>query len=117
MIRGVQRLPRAVWAAGALALVWFAFGTTFVALKVGVATVPPFLFSGARFVVVGVLLLTWSAWRARWRLEVDRQEALLATGMGVGIILAGQGASSWSSQYLAQGWSRCSPPPCLFGRP
>jgi drug/metabolite transporter (DMT)-like permease len=36
-------------------------------------------------------------------MEVDRREVLLAAGRGAGMILAGQGAASWSSPYLAPG--------------
>jgi drug/metabolite transporter (DMT)-like permease len=103
VIRRVKRLPRTAWVLAALPVLWLAQGSTFVALKVGVASVPPFLFSGARFLIVGVLLLAWSAWRDRWRVQIDRHEVFLGVVTGVGMILGGQGASSWSSQYLAPG--------------
>lgn len=99
----LRQLPRRAWVACALPIVWIAFGSAFVALKVGVATAPPFLFSGARFVLVGTLLLAWSAWRARGRLDVSRQDMLIAAATGGGLIFAGQGAASWASQYLTPG--------------
>jgi hypothetical protein len=70
----VQRLPRSARVACALPVVWLAFGSTFVALKVRVATVPPFPVSGARFVIVGGVLLTWSGWRAggAWRSTAEK---------------------------------------------
>ena len=83
--------------------IWLAQGSTFVVLKVGVTEVPPFLFSGARFVVVAVLLLGWSAWRAGWRMKVDRRELLLAAATGAGFFFAGQGSATWSSQFLPAG--------------
>jgi drug/metabolite transporter (DMT)-like permease len=101
--RKLQRLPRATWILGALRVAWLAQGSTFVAVKIGVAAVPPLLFSGARFLVAGALLLTWVAWRAGWRLKIDRHEAFLGALTGTGLILAGQSAASWSSQYLAPG--------------
>jgi drug/metabolite transporter (DMT)-like permease len=102
-IRGGQRLPRGAWVVAALPVLWLTQGSTFIALKIGIASVPPFLLSAARFLVVGVLLLGWSAFRSGWRLKVDRQEALLGAVTGVGMILVGQGSASWSSQYLAPG--------------
>ena len=102
-IRCQQRLPRVAWVVAALPVLWLTQGSTFIALKIGIASVPPFLLSAARFLVVGVLLLGWSAFRAGWRLKVDRQEALLGAITGIGMILVGQGSASWSSQYLAPG--------------
>ena len=99
----IQKLPRVTWAAAALPVVWFTQGSTFVALKVGVASVPPFLLSGTRFVLVGLLLLTWAAWRAGWRIHIERRDVMLAAGTGLGLFLAGQGSASWSSQFLAPG--------------
>ena len=57
----MSRIPNTVKVAFALPVVWITVGSAFVALKLGVADVPPFLFSGARFLGVGVLLLLWSS--------------------------------------------------------
>ena len=102
-ILGGQRLPRVAWVVAALPVLWLTQGSTFIALKTGTASVPPFLLSAARFLVVGIILLGWSALRAGWRLKVDRLEAVLGAVTGVGMILVGQGSASWSSQYLAPG--------------
>ena len=102
-MRCAQRLPRVAWVVAALPVLWLTQGSTFIALKIGIASVPPFLLSAARFLIVGVLLLGWSAYRAGWRLKIDRHEALLGAVTGVGMILVGQGSASWSSQYLAPG--------------
>jgi drug/metabolite transporter (DMT)-like permease len=99
----VPRPSRAACVVAALPVLWFAQGSTFVVIRMGVAALPPFLLSGVRFLVVGALLLVWSGWRAGWRLRITRQEALLGVISGLGIILAGQGSASWSSQYLAPG--------------
>src|SRR5215471_21355221 len=103
VLQGMRRMPRTTWVAIALVGLWFTQGSTFVALKMGVADVPPFLLSGARFLVVGVLLLTWAAWRAEWRVEIGRREAVLAAVTGAGLFFACQGTASWSSQYLVPG--------------
>jgi len=87
----------------ALPVVWVTIGSAFVALKMGVANVPPFLFSGSRFLIVGVLLLGWAAWRAQGRLALRRVDLLIAAATGAGMIMAGQGGASWASQYLDPG--------------
>ena len=65
----------------ALPVVWLAQGSTFIALRAGVEDVPPFIFSGVRFLLVGLALLAlpaWVAWRSGWRIEISRRELLLA---------------------------------------
>jgi len=99
----IRRLPTSIVIAAALLTVWLAQGSTFVALKVGVAAVPPFLLSGARFMVVGLTLLIWSAWRAQWHLSITRREAVLASAAGAGFFFAGQGSATWASQFLPAG--------------
>ncbi|MGH2686909.1 MAG: EamA family transporter, partial [Actinomycetota bacterium] len=44
----------ALWAA--LGAVYFFWGTTYLAIRVGVETMPPFLMAGVRFVIAGGLL-------------------------------------------------------------
>ncbi|HEY3195071.1 MAG TPA: EamA family transporter [Candidatus Dormibacteraeota bacterium] len=87
----------------ALPVVWVTIGSAFVALKMGVANVPPFLFSGSRFLIVGALLLAWCAWRVQGRLALRRVDLLIAAATGAGMIMAGQGGASWASQYLDPG--------------
>ncbi len=42
------------------------FGTTFLAIKVGVdAGVPPFLSAGLRFLIAGLLLFSFMVWRKK----------------------------------------------------
>ncbi|MQY13250.1 putative inner membrane transporter YedA [Streptomyces sp. RB5] len=51
----------AVWLA--LAAVYVVWGSTYLAIRVTVETIPPFLSAGARFVVAGLLLAAFLAWR------------------------------------------------------
>lgn len=99
----IQNLPRATWILAALPLAWLAQGSTFVAVKIGVTSVPPLIFSGARFLIAGALLLTWVVWRAGWRPRIGRHEAVTGALTGIGMILVGQSTASWSSQYLVPG--------------
>jgi drug/metabolite transporter (DMT)-like permease len=53
------------------AIIYFVWGSTFLAIRVGVREVPPFLFAAMRFLVAGVVLFAWMAARGeqwpRWR--------------------------------------------------
>jgi len=43
----------------AFAIIYFVWGSTFLAIRVGVREVPPFLLAGMRFLVAGVVLYGW----------------------------------------------------------
>ncbi|HWE84626.1 MAG TPA: EamA family transporter [Terracidiphilus sp.] len=47
----------------AYGIVYFVWGSTFLAIRVGVREAPPFLYAGMRFVVAGALLYAWTRWR------------------------------------------------------
>lgn len=47
----------------AYGIVYFVWGSTFLAIRVGVREAPPFLYAGMRFVVAGALLYGWTRWR------------------------------------------------------
>jgi drug/metabolite transporter (DMT)-like permease len=100
------RLPTRFQTPAALVGVWLLFGSAFVAVRVGVhgpGAVPPFLFSGTRFLVAGTIMLGWSAWRAGWRLDLRLADLAAAAAVGVGLLVGGQGAAAWASQYVPAG--------------
>src|SRR6185312_9164463 len=43
----------------AFAIIYFVWGSTFLAIRVGVREVPPFLLAAMRFVVAGLILYVW----------------------------------------------------------
>src|SRR5260370_40712320 len=43
----------------AFAIIYFVWGSTFLAIRVGVREVPPFLFAAMRFLVAGLVLYGW----------------------------------------------------------
>lgn len=73
------------------------------ALKFGVAVVPPFLFAGSRFVLAGGVLLAVCAIRARGRLGLRWRHVGEAALGGCGMFLFGQGAATWASTALDAG--------------
>src|SRR5499425_1181964 len=47
----------------AFAIIYFVWGSTFLAIRIGVREVPPFLLAGLRFLVAGAALYLWTrAW-------------------------------------------------------
>src|SRR5262250_2931627 len=43
----------------AFAIIYFVWGSTFLAIGVGVREVPPFLLAGMRFLIAGIVLFLW----------------------------------------------------------
>jgi len=51
--------PRAWRVVLAFAIIYFVWGSTFLAIRIGVQEVPPFLLAGMRFVIAGSVLFAW----------------------------------------------------------
>jgi drug/metabolite transporter (DMT)-like permease len=91
----------------ALAVVYLVWGSTYVAMRVGVETLPPLTLSGVRFLVAGLLLYAWAAWRrsrrpGRWAVPTRRQW-LAAAVVGLLLPAAGTGGATWAEQKLPAG--------------
>jgi drug/metabolite transporter (DMT)-like permease len=78
-----------------LCLVW---GSTWLSLKVGISTVPPLIFTAARFLVASVPLLAWAAARGRLRVPV----ATILPG-AVLMIAVNYGMMAWGMTRVASG--------------
>ena len=79
-----------VWTA--LGLVYVVWGSTYLAIRYVVETLPPLLSAGARFAVAGVLLAAWLAVRrGRAGFVATRRELAAAAGIGVLLLLGGNG--------------------------
>jgi drug/metabolite transporter (DMT)-like permease len=72
----------------AFAAVYFFWGSTFTAIRIGAAEMPALLLAGARFLIAGLLLLAWCRWRGLTLLWPPRMMFLLAL---MGLLLLGGG--------------------------
>ena len=84
MRRDGVRLWTALW------IVYIAWGSTYVAIKIAVRTLPPLLTAGTRFlaasaILAGIVLI------ARRSLRVERRQALAAGALGVMLLALGVG--------------------------
>src|SRR5439155_920608 len=77
-----------VWSA--LGLVYVVWGSTYLAIAIAVQTLPPLLHAGIRFVLAGLLLAAWLAFR-RVDLRVSRRELGGAAAVGVLMLAGGNG--------------------------
>ncbi len=86
----------------ALALVCIVWGTTYFFMRIGVETIPPFLFSGVRQVIAGAILV--AALKGSGRLGALRRSSLIRQAVpGVLMIALGNGVVGWSEQYIPSG--------------
>ena len=85
----------------AMIMVYIAWGSTYLAIRFAVETMPPFLMAGARFLVAGSILYVWR------RLSGDPAPTRLywrsAAIVGLFLLLGGNGGVVWAEQHVASG--------------
>jgi drug/metabolite transporter (DMT)-like permease len=86
----------------AFAAVYIIWGSTYLAIRYAVQTLPPLLMASARFVIAGVLVLLWARWRdgAAWPNRVEWRVGLIS---GALLLLGGNGGVSWAEQRVPSG--------------
>ena len=79
-------------------LIW---GSTYLAIRIAIETLPPFLMAGVRFLVAGGALLLWSRARGAER----PRAAFWKVGAISGILMffGGNGAVVWAEQFVPSG--------------
>ncbi len=87
---------------GLFALVCLIWGTTWLAMKLGVASVPPIFFGGTRFVVAGMVLLAFAWVRGRVR-PLDRAEVGRLMLVQLLMIVLTYGPLFWAILYVPSG--------------
>src|SRR6185503_19902021 len=90
--------PLIVLAFAAIYLVW---GSTYLAIRVVVETLPPFLSAGVRFVVAGGLLFAFLS--ARGLARPTRAQWRHATVAGVLLLVGGNGLVMYAERHLSSG--------------
>ena len=88
-----------IWAA--LLVVYIFWGSTYLAIRFAVETIPPFLMAGTRFLVAGTLLYGWR------RLAGDpaptRKQWAGSAVIGLLLLFGGNGMLSWAEQNVPSG--------------
>jgi drug/metabolite transporter (DMT)-like permease len=85
----------------ALLSLYVVWGSTYLAIRFTVETIPPFLSAGIRFLISGIILLIWRR-TAGEPLPTKRQWRSTAI-VGIFLLLGGNGLVSFAEQYVPSG--------------
>jgi len=85
----------------AFAIIYLVWGSTFLAIRVGVREVPPFLLAGMRFLAAGAILFVWMC--ARGVSSPTRREWGSATLLAVLIFVLDYGLLFWAERRVPSG--------------
>jgi drug/metabolite transporter (DMT)-like permease len=85
----------------AYAATWVIWGSTYLAIRLAVQVVPPFMLAGVRSVVAGAILVGWALLRGEARPRRAQVTAALVTGAL--FFLIGHGGLFWAEQRVASG--------------
>jgi drug/metabolite transporter (DMT)-like permease len=100
MTAGESRPPR--WQILlAFAIIYLVWGSTFLAIRVGVHEVPPLLLAAMRFLAAGIAMYAWLLWRGAARPAA--REWLAASFLGLLIFVLDYGCLFWAEQRVPSG--------------
>ena len=83
------------------AIIYFVWGTTFLAIRVGVHEIPPFLMAAMRFLAAGGVLYAWMI--AQGEASPTAREWLAAGAISVFIFVLDYGLLFWAEQRVPSG--------------
>jgi drug/metabolite transporter (DMT)-like permease len=93
--------PRTAAVAAAFAVVYVVWGSTYLAIRFGVETIPPFLMAGTRHLTAGLLLYGWLRMRGGAKPEWRHWKS--AAVIGGLLLLGGNGLVTWAEQRVPSG--------------
>src|ERR1700679_1959439 len=85
----------------AFAIIYFVWGSTFLAIRIGVREVPPLLFAAMRFLTAGIVLYAWT--RAKGVASPRGREWASAALLGALIFLFDYGLLFWAERRVPSG--------------
>src|ERR1700735_3966625 len=85
----------------AFAIIYLVWGSTFLAIRVGVREVPPFLLAGMRFFTAGMVLYAWM--RAQGTRSPTRREWAAASFLALLIFVFDYGLLFWAEKRVPSG--------------
>lgn len=94
--------PSRVWMALAFFAIYFVWGTTYLAIRYAIETIPPLVAVGLRHTTAGLILFA-IAWSRGFRPR--REHWIAGTVLGALFFLVGHGTLHWAEQYVSSGFA------------
>ncbi len=84
----------------AFVAIYVIWGSTYLAIRYAVETIPPLVTAGIRHSIAGGIMLTWAWWRG---FRPTRQQWVAGFALGFFFFLVGHGSLHWAEQYVGSG--------------
>jgi drug/metabolite transporter (DMT)-like permease len=84
----------------AFVAIYVIWGSTYLAIRYAVETIPPLVAAGIRHSIAGGIMLTWAWWRG---FRPTRPQWVAGFALGALFFLIGHGSLHWAEQYVASG--------------
>jgi drug/metabolite transporter (DMT)-like permease len=85
----------------AFAAIYFIWGSTYLAIKYALESIPPFLMMGSRSLAAGLILYLWS--RGRGDEKIKSENIVPIVIIGILFFLVGHGLLAWGQQRVSSG--------------
>src|SRR6059036_3726334 len=95
-----RAIPSRLWMALAFFAIYVVWGTTYLAIRYAVETIPPLVTAGLRHTTAGLILLG-IAWSRGFRPR--REHWIAGAALGALFFLVGHGSLHWAEQYVSSG--------------
>lgn len=102
--RRAALLRPAVLVPAALGVVYVIWGSTYLAIRIGIRTMPPLLMASVRFIAAGAILYAIAVRRGdRAGDRPGRRQWIAASIVGAALLFGGNGGVSWAEQHVPTG--------------
>jgi drug/metabolite transporter (DMT)-like permease len=100
MPASAQARSHAIKLALAFVAIYVIWGSTYLAIRYAVETIPPLVAAGIRHSIAGGIMLIWGYWRG---FRPTRQQWVAGFALGALFFLIGHGTLHWAEQYVGSG--------------
>ena len=98
--RSAQARSYGIKLALAFVAIYVIWGSTYLAIRYAVETIPPLVAAGIRHSVAGAIMLAWAWWRG---FRPTRQQWVAGLALGALFFLFGHGSLHWAEKYVDSG--------------
>lgn len=88
----------------AFAAIYVIWGSTYLAIRLAIETLPPFLMAATRFMTAGAILFTWAIFNGQ-PLRPALSQWPTALIIGALLLLCGNGGVTWAEKYITSGFA------------